>query len=323
MTVAALASRPATTDDGAGAASQPPRQTHTVGRGETLSTIARDWQVSTQALQAANPQVLNPDVIYPGQVLNLPEGAVQQAQAFVSPTGPTPVLEQGDRGATVRELQDGLRAAGFDPGTTDGIFGARTDAAVRAFQGDRGLGVDGVVGPRTWEALGRTGPGETTPVIPGEVPSTGDAASDRRIAGLHPEVQATAAQFINQVREQTGIQLRLTQGTRTYAEQDALYAQGRTTPGAIVTNARGGYSYHNFGVAFDVVELRPDGSVNWDTDWAAIGAVGESMGLEWGGNWTGFQDRPHFQMDFGLSTAQLRQRVADGDVGPGGFARVN
>lgn len=68
--------------------------------------------------------------------------------------GGRPTLRRGARGDAVRHLQDHLRAAGHDPGRTDGSFGPRTDAAVRAFQASRGLVVDGVVGPRTWGALG-------------------------------------------------------------------------------------------------------------------------------------------------------------------------
>lgn len=301
--------------------------THPVRQNETLSGIARDYQVTLRALQDANPQVLNPNVIYPGQVLNLPEGAVARPQALVAAEGPTPTLDRNDRGAAVSELQQGLRDGGYAPGPVDGIFGPRTEAAVRAFQTDRGIEVDGIVGRQTWGELGRTAstpsPTPEVPVVPGNVPPTGDAATDRRIAGLHPEVRATAAQFVNRVEQELGIQLRVTQGMRTYAEQDALYAQGRTAPGDIVTNARGGQSNHNFGVAFDVVEVRADGSANWNTDWAAIGRIGESMGLEWGGNWTSFVDRPHFQMDFGLSTTQLRQRLESGDTGAGGFVNVH
>lgn len=322
MTVEGLSSSTAAaTADNAG----PPAasRTHTVERGESLSTIARDYQVSLRAMQDANPQVLNPDVVYPDQVLNLPEDAVARQPTLVASEGPTPTLERDARGAQVAEVQRGLREGGYDPGPADGIFGPRTEAAVRAYQADRGIEVDGIVGRQTWGELGRTAPTRPDVPVSGEVPGTGDAINDRRIAGLHPEARAAAAQFVNRVEQELGIQLRVTQGMRTYAEQDALYAQGRTAPGEVVTNARGGQSYHNFGVAFDVVEVRPDGSVNWNTDWAAIGAVGEAMGLEWGGNWTSIVDRPHFQLDTGLSTAELRARVASGDTGAGGFVNLH
>lgn len=296
--------------------------TYTAQRGDTLSTIARDHGVTLQALLDANPAVLNPDVIYPDQAIALPEGAVQRPAALVAPEGPTPRLEAGARGAVVSELQRALADGGFEPGPVDGRFGPLTEGAVRAFQGSRGIEVDGIVGPQTWGELGRTATSRTEPApVAGEVATTGDAVTDRRIAGLHPEVRATAAAFVNRVEQELGIQLRVTQGFRSFAEQDALYAQGRTAPGDVVTNARGGQSYHNFGLAFDVVEVRADGSVNWDTDWNAIGRVGEAMGLEWGGNWTGFVDRPHFQMDFGLSTTQLNQRIARGET-TGGFVDV-
>ena len=310
------------------ALSEPPAResaSYTVQRGDTFSTIARDHGVSVKALQDVNPQVLNPDVVYPDQRLALPEGAVAKPEALVAASGPTPVLDRDDRGAAVTELQAGLRSGGFDPGPADGIFGARTEGAVRAFQAERGLQVDGVVGRQTWSELGRTATTrpETPPVVAGEVPSTGDVSTDRRISALHPEVRATAAQFINRVEQELGITLRVTQGMRTFDEQNDLYAQGRTAPGDVVTNARGGQSYHNYGLAIDVVEIRADGSANWNTDWEAIGRIGEAMGMEWGGNWTSIVDRPHFQMDFGLSTSQLRQRIEGGNTGAGGFVNVH
>lgn len=135
---------------------------------------------------------------------------------------------------------------------------------------------------------------------------TWDRHTNRRIAGIHPSVQASAHSFVNQVQAQLGIMLRVTAGLRSFNEQDELYEQGRTTPGGVVTNAKGGQSYHNYGLAIDVVEITDEGQANWDTNWSAIGAVGESLGWEWGGNWTSIVDKPHFQMAFGLSTSQLR-----------------
>lgn len=96
-----------------------------------------------------------------------------------------------------------------------------------------------------------------------------------------------------------------------------MYAQGRTKPGPIVTNAKGGYSYHNFGLAIDFALLLSNGSsVSWDMnadynsnnikDWIEVVDEAKKLGLEWGGDWTSFKDYPHFQMLFGLSTAKLR-----------------
>ena len=128
--------------------------------------------------------------------------------------------------------------------------------------------------------------------------------TNERIEGLHSDVQGNATNFVNEVESELGIQLRVTQGTRTNAEQDVLYAQGRTAPGRIVTNARGGESYHNYGLAVDVVEIR-GGQAVWNTNWQAIGDIGTRNGFEWGGNWT-TPDRPHFQRTFGLSIGDLQ-----------------
>lgn len=140
--------------------------------------------------------------------------------------------------------------------------------------------------------------------------------SAARLAGLLPVIR-TATERLIQRSFAIGIPIVITQGLRTIAEQDALYAQGRSKPGKVVTKARGGYSYHNFGVAVDYALLMPDGrSVSWDTkldgngdkrsDWIQVAEIGKELGFTWGGDWTSFPDFPHLQMDFGLSTAQYR-----------------
>lgn len=121
-----------------------------------------------------------------------------------------------------------------------------------------------------------------------------DAVSEKRVALLHPPFQQLARQFLEECAK-AGHKLRVTYGLRTMAEQAALYAQGRTAPGAIVTRAKAGESPHNYAAAIDVVFLLPDGKVNWDGPWAAIGAIGERLGLVWGGSFRGFVDRPHFE----------------------------
>lgn len=140
--------------------------------------------------------------------------------------------------------------------------------------------------------------------------------SAARLVGLHPVLLAAAKALIEQSYSR-GVPIVITQGLRTIAEQNALYAQGRTKPGPIVTNAKGGTSYHNYGLAFDFAILLPNGkSLSWDmkrdgdkdktADWQEVVQEGKRMGLEWGGDWTSFKDASHFQMVFGLTTAQLR-----------------
>lgn len=135
--------------------------------------------------------------------------------------------------------------------------------------------------------------------------NTWDTVTDARIAQLDSLVQGPAVAFINEVESSLGIQLRVTQGLRTSAEQDALYAQGRSAPGKVVTNAKGGESYHNYGLAIDVVEIKESKAV-WNTAWEAISEVGIKNGFTWGGDWK-TPDRPHFQMSFGLSINQLQE----------------
>lgn len=113
--------------------------------------------------------------------------------------------------------------------------------------------------------------------------------------------------------------LRFTHVLRTFAEQDALYAQGRTKPGKKVTNAQAGQSYHNFGLAFDIVILEDrDGNgtfetANWEVNdlWRKVAKFFKSHGWEWGGDWKSFKDYPHFQKTFGKTTAQLSKMVKE------------
>lgn len=61
-----------------------------------------------------------------------------------------PLLKKGSTGEAVRQLQQALKDLGYDPGDVDGQFGSKTESAVKAFQGDRQLTVDGIVGEITW-----------------------------------------------------------------------------------------------------------------------------------------------------------------------------
>jgi hypothetical protein len=118
-----------------------------------------------------------------------------------------------------------------------------------------------------------------------------DPRSDIAIATLLPAARRAARTLLstaNDGRLGPGIVVKVICGTRTYAEQTALYAQGRTTPGPIVTDAPAGYSNHNFGIAFDVGIF--NGGVYLDDSplYEKVGALGRAQGLEWGGDWTRF-----------------------------------
>lgn len=135
------------------------------------------------------------------------------------------------------------------------------------------------------------------------------------ISLLDPDVQDLALELLQKAK-QSQIVLKVTQTKRTLDEQAALYAQGRTAPGQIVTHAPPGYSWHNFGRAFDVAIVSYPGDLTptnlYDGNWNQVGDMGEQLGLVWGGRWK-FPDRPHFEHHGGTTLAALRDKAkADG-----------
>ena len=125
---------------------------------------------------------------------------------------------------------------------------------------------------------------------------------------LLPIVQKRAELLIANMHK-LGHNVTLHQGYRSIEEQNKLYAQGRTTPGAIVTNAKGGESFHNYGVAVDIVFV-VNGHPSWSNNhpWTLLGIEGEKLGLEWGGRWVSFQDRPHFQLTGSYSLSDFQNK---------------
>lgn len=121
--------------------------------------------------------------------------------------------------------------------------------------------------------------------------------------GLDPEFVQRLKHFEAEMKNR-GIPVRITSGFRTFEEQDALYAQGRTKRGPIVTNSRGGWSWHNYGLAADYAFVQGNGLV-WNGPWRIFGAIARNNGLEWGGDWKGFKDRPHLQLTRGHTLKQM------------------
>lgn len=150
-----------------------------------------------------------------------------------------------------------------------------------------------------------------------------DKYSVERIASLHPLVRDIFTDFINTAETVLDITLRITQGYRSFAFEDALYEQGRNTPGKIVTNAKGGQSFHNYGLAIDVAEVINDcTTINWGFNTGQIVPFATNLGLTWGGNWHTIKDYPHFQKDFGLTWQQLLALHNEGKVDDNGYVII-
>ena len=124
-----------------------------------------------------------------------------------------------------------------------------------------------------------------------------EKAIKRMGAGMKALVLTKVLEIIEQAYKE-GIYVLITDGYRSNAEQDALYAQGRTKPGKIVTNAKGGQSNHNFGIAVDFCLTNEKGTIaNYtvNSDWRRVASIAKSKGFEWGGDWKGFVDNPHLE----------------------------
>jgi len=143
-----------------------------------------------------------------------------------------------------------------------------------------------------------------------------------RIELLHPALREEAKQIYTEICERlTGrATCRFSHTLRTFAEQDALYSQKPK-----VTKSKGGQSYHNYGLAIDIVLLLSDGKLaSWDTvtdfdndglsDWQEVVYVFGLFGWDWGGNWKTFPDKPHFQKTFGLTISECLNRHNTGQV---------
>lgn len=131
--------------------------------------------------------------------------------------------------------------------------------------------------------------------------------NSRDIELLADPVKLRVKLFLAECTRQ-GIDLIVTSTYRDYESQDALYAQGRTTPGNIVTNAKAGDSFHNYRCAVDVVPL-VKGKPVWDTSdpiWNQVASIGKSVGLDWAGEWKSFKETCHFQYTGGLTLKDLQ-----------------
>lgn len=212
-------------------------------------------------------------------------------------------LKPGSVGPEVLELQnrlanekakDGLPC--FRNATPAPNYGPATRAAVERYQCAKGIICYGT--PET-TGYGQLGPSTRAAL---------NASTPEKVL-LYPKVAEMRDKLVT-IMEAVGYPIVVTDEYRSYEAQDALYAQGRSKPGNVVTNAKGGESYHNFRCAFDVAFKKGTG-ITYDGDFDMLGKVGKALGLEWGGDWSSFVDRPHFQFTAGYSLADFRLGAID------------
>lgn len=163
-----------------------------------------------------------------------------------------------------------LSCCGFYSDTLDGLWGDDTDKADQAFFA------------------------KCADIASAE--GSFDARTERNILSLQCDAQAAARRSLKAIRA-AGFDARIISGTRTYAEQAALYRQGRFgNPGPVVTKAKAGQSWHNFGLAWDIGVFKNGVYVANDVaPYKAAAQHGKVADVEWGGDWTSFKDFPHYQ----------------------------
>lgn len=159
-----------------------------------------------------------------------------------------------------------------------------------------------------------------------------DSVSEVRANELHPAIRKEVIDTITSIEDNSlplNAKIRIVQGLRTKAEQDALYAQGRTAPGHIVTNAKFGQSYHCFGLAIDfaiMYDKDNNGSfetLSWDEnydfdkdglkDWQEVVKAFKFLGWTWGGDFKSIKDNPHLEKTFGINWREYLQRFNNKD----------
>jgi len=153
-----------------------------------------------------------------------------------------------------------------------------------------------------------------------------DKVSVARLNKLHPKAREIFKSFIEECESlNSETCLRISQGLRTFIEQQNLYNQGRgQSKLPIVTNSKAGQSYHNYGLAIDLVEM--DGLGNNECDWkfdmSSLLTTAKKHGITWGGNFKSIKDKPHFEISFGYTWQQLKALHDSGKIDKEGYVLI-
>jgi len=124
---------------------------------------------------------------------------------------------------------------------------------------------------------------------------------------LHPTLRSKVERLI-QLAEAQGMHLRVVEGYRSFEQQAKI--------SGAYTRAKPGYSFHNYGLAVDLVFRDGKGGPSWSEkhDWKRLGEMGKSLGLSWGGDWKHLVDRPHFQLVPNHRLSEVRQLYQQGGL---------
>lgn len=310
------------------------RSTYIVAEGDYLSRIAEDNQTTVAELIHLNN--LKSDIdIHPQQILKLP---IKKAESST-------IASNGKSQVTESSQQEKINIIVVQQKDTLPLIAKLTGNSIDEIKKLNGLASDKLIQNQKLKVYARKAAftiaktknddkkPSTPPIVKQDASKNKENAptakvessvptrskvsqrNEKSIAKLHPQVRDKIRKFINDVYTKHQVQLVIVQDYRTYVQQDALYAKGRTASGSVVTNARGGQSNHNFALAVDVFPLWEDGKLHMDVKsdqknikiLKKIAPIGKGIGLEWGGDWKSIIDNPHFQLKTGKTMAQLRE----------------
>lgn len=213
------------------------------------------------------------------------------------------LLQKGNQSPDVLNLERVLDGLGFDGFEADGFFDEKTENVIKYIQRTNGLREDGIVGDKTLAVIDALyEPNKpnfsSSNFVPNPVEVKNDSALPKILQNVHPKLAEKAVQMVSLALAEN-YTLKITQGLRTFAEQDKLFAKRPK-----VTNARGGFSFHNYGIAVDFAFI-VGGEFSWDEKlYKNLGRWASRVGLEWGGNWH-FCDLPHCQLPNMISIRAL------------------
>lgn len=319
------------------------RSTYIVAEGDYLSRIAVDNNTTTAELIRINNLKSDTD-IRPGQVLKIPvkksDTPTPPPVSTPKPQQTTPIKKEKTKIIVVQQTDTLPLIAKLTGNTVDEIKKLNGLSSDKLSQNQKLKVYDRQVAPSTSKPKSEKKKEETKPATPPKVTqdasknkektpvakveaetttlsAKNSARNERNIATLHPQIRQKVRLLLKQLYIDHKIHFVITEAYRSIAYQDGLFAQGRTKPGKKVTNAKGGKSYHNYGLAVDIYPVNNGViDINDADTLIKVSSTGKKLGFEWGGDWKTNKDYPHFQITFGKSVGELYKLTKENNDDP-------